>query len=488
MSSLGMLHCPDDPEAPCGPPDTVPPCRICVNAVATGACDRCHDGAYCSSTCFAASRHATTCAWRDTALASAAPLGAYSDALPGNMARQYAETLARDGVVVVPIYDTVAEAAQNRRDMADTLARFPEYLRPGTTPLRYVKSTFGALGNAGSFHNRFVRRVRQQLLLKTVPVMRELRALEAAALGDPRRTATRQLEQLVDRMRVFIGKDAPTAESWHRDMTPDAFTMAGDSIFGGWINLDAPGAPAQRFSCFRQSHRLDPFNGWAAMPPTRARTSSKGFSTFSPAQQRELDALKDAQDRVNHNFLARNQGAALPPNRYDSVLIPPGHMLVFYQEIVHEVLSTRNTTGTDSYRLFTAWRLTDDAQPFAPTNAPEYFRNLEVPHLKSNQRPPMWSVFGNWRPQAVAGLEKWSKETFHPALLVDMPNLYDGDPQGRAPIRVVRIPPYMPSLGEVAVRTGTPVDAHEYPPYTPAELEIYRPTDQWTIEGRRVQL
>lgn len=438
----------------------------------------------------------------------------YPATLTTARALELAQTLVKKGVVVVPVLTTLAERRRAWDDVRATLLRLPEYVASSEAKdkagFEWTRSTFGALGTASSFHNRFVRDLRQRALQAAIPLFRELRALQAAELGDPACTADQKLEMIVDRLRVMRPGTAPTEETWHRDFTPLEETQAGDRIFGGWINLDPD--RNQTFSCINGSHRSDPLNNNAFLDLSydarhaAERKAAAGGNSFT-----KLSAADQA--RVNEH-------------RADwvrSVLIPPGCMVVFYADILHEIAPIKyaGREPFPSYRLFTGWRLTTDPQPLRSTNPPGYFDTMALPKLKSGQPATMFSWDGNWRPLVLANFEKWAMNTFQANLLLpiefkgrrilaDVPadewpphlsqvalaDVPKADGSGKTfktyprTVYLYHAPEQFPSLTEVWELLQTPQAereermARDFPPYSPEERALYRPATEWHLSVR----
>lgn len=170
------------------------------------------------------------------------------------------------------------------------------------------------------------------------------------------------------------------------------------------------------------------------------------------------------------------------------VQVPPGNMIIFYQEMVHEVLAAnRKTHDPPSYRLFTAWRLTSSRRSFEPTNPPNYFTEMPVPKIKSGQEPPMWPLTGNWvgTDKATEGLQNWSRATFHKELLQQKVKNPNNEKQRTFTV----IPRNLPSLSAISKLRGLewPI-SDDYPAYSDEEKTIYRPNSSWTIGGRTFSL
>lgn len=440
-------------------------CEQCPSP-ATGTCAECKRGAFCSEAC-CHKGHGGTC----RVFVSMAPTFPVTVPIGTDAAFQYATELLRDGVVVVPIYETRDMREERRRFFDRALESFPEYRRDRRgVRIKYVKSQFGALGNPSSFHNMFVRLARKEALQRSLPVFSSvLRREKDFFATDPRRNSARLLEQVVDRMRIHMPGEAPSKESWHRDTTPTEFVTDGDSIFGGWINLDVD--EDQFFSCIKTTHLKEPLNAMQHIDyGKRDPVTGSGFKKYSVDDQKRLEAL----------------------NLKTSVRIPPGYMVIFYQELVHEVLAKkRDAKAQPSYRLFTGWRLTHDHLPFIPTHPVGYYTDMDTPRIKSGQAPALYSVVGNWAGTGTPGLAKWSQDTFKPELLVQermastgevftiVPRAFANDPSDKKVPRTVNW-----SLRTVANKLGLkkwPLD--EYPLYTDEEKSVIQPGNIWTLDG-----
>jgi len=394
-----------------------------------------------------------------------------------------AQTLVARGAVAIPVIDpqwlplmqvkfnkALQEFPEYLRDPKDpTLVQRPDQSTDGPQHIKYVLGSFGALGNPGSFHNSFVRNLRWRLHEQVVPLFSRMRAA-----GEDRLTNQHKVHVIPDRMRILTHDAKISAESWHRDTTPQKFTLDDDIIFGGWVNLD-PVKP-QRLSALLDSHRVLP-----DLPEALSTTGHEGFATFSEDDQAMLTAYRDTL-KVDDT----------------EVIVPPGHLLIFYQELIHEVvprpkigvraLAANPDLARPEYRLFTAWRLTRDASALLPTLPGNYFSDMEVPHLKSNQAarmyPPTYYEFG--APAGAEALYAWCKRQFSWAMCTR---------RDRFNKRI--IPATLPSLRTVCSQLAlefppskqSDVDEEEqefylseaaderplYKPYTAAEEHIYRP-------------
>lgn len=363
----------------------------------------------------------------------------------------YVQQLRQNGVVVIPVL-TPAGVAKANALFKEALLSFPEYLphAPGAD-IKYVGGSFGALGNPSSIHNAFVRHLRWDMHC----LLRSFWQQMGQGKG---------VHVVTDRMCIRRPDGAVAAESWHRDTTPAEFVQAEDEIFGGWINLDL--VKPQNFNGLLGSHTSNPI---AALTVTD-RTSA-GFSVFDKEQQKLLEAHRESIEKA----------------RWQTT-IPPGHLLIFYQELIHEVAKgSKSANGHDEYRLFTAWRLTRAATPLAPCLPDDYFSEMALPLLKSDQPMPMWPKVGYRNGAGAAAMNsayKWSVKTFIPEALepwektITLPN---GD-EVYLDKFVVKV---MPSLAELyrLMKKPRPVTL-AYPGYSQEEQEIYYPHDVADITDR----
>jgi hypothetical protein len=344
-------------------------------------------------------------------------------------ATAYATQLITQGWVTIPVYNTAVEQRAIRASFVTTLNSMPEYTQDvatGSLPLYkrdklYVKGGFGALANPSSFHNKWVVDRRMDAMKVVAPVMNKIRFMEAAAFEDPSKGPDRKLEQIPDRMRVLTRRATVQREAWHQDLTPAQYQQAGDSIFGGWINTD--NAP-QYFSAFPGSHIVDPITRRTYVQLKRERReaqhqkksrTSDGFATKTKPEIVALNGLK--QGVVN--AMGEDTRRAADGSGGWLIEVPVGHILVFYQEMVHEVVGGNRVRPAPAYRLFTAFRLTRSDARFMAELSPHFFSRFAVPPLKSAQAPTMYSDTGNWRGAASGsrGLQTWSTTVWRRELL-----------------------------------------------------------------------
>jgi hypothetical protein len=137
--------------------------------------------------------------------------------------------------------------------------------------------------------------------------------------------------------------------AWHRDNSPAA--LADDSIFGGWINLDETD---QYFSCVPGSHEID----------CGIHDGKSGFNSIPKSEHTTLKT-----ERI-------------------LVRIPPSHILIFFQNIAHEVVPRKQKVHMQ-VRVMLGWRLTKSDLPLFPDTL-QRMRDQAIMQIKSSQMPRMF--------------------------------------------------------------------------------------------------
>ncbi len=293
------------------------------------------------------------------------------------------EFLTTFGYVIVQTpFVNENERLEARLEFNKMLRESPEFLVPDDagpdwTPDLPVLGGFAAMGNPSSFHHPFVRRMREILLFTALT--EGVFPLEKNDL----------VEETFDRVVLRRPGQKPTGESLHRDDAPPA--LDGDTLFGGWVNLDDTD---QFFRCAAGTH-------------LEVGDQNKGFAKITHP------------DEIDH------YSAQIKPIKID-----PGHMLVFYERIVHEVAAITRTDKEESmYRMHCGFRLTRQSNPlFDSKTTREWIETQAVPRIKSAQFPTVfptnytnfpdcWNIAANLK--NVHWLPKWSQNTFVDEVLVD---------------------------------------------------------------------
>ena len=255
------------------------------------------------------------------------------------------DSFDKNGYICVPVIDTT-KVSNLREEFLNTCKRFPEYQNTSNIK-KYVTGGFSAFGNPSSFHNLFVRKIRNQMYNVAINTFNN---------------KLLNIEMFFDRMMMRPKGVQPTKELWHRDITPNI--LKTDIIIGGWLNLDSE---SQYFSCIPGTHneKYNNTQGFAKIPESR-------FKEFK--------------------------------NTKKKIEILPGHAIFFHQNIIHEVLPTKN--NIDNYRVFHGFRLTKSKIPIF--NVESVIESQSVPRIPSNQIPAMY-YSANWMYTAQReALEKWS--------------------------------------------------------------------------------
>jgi hypothetical protein len=287
---------------------------------------------------------------------------------------KYVNELKSNGITVIPFLD-LKELEKYHKDFLEETTKFPEYISPDYNEL-LVKGGFGALGNPSSFHNNTIRQLRLQINDLAIKFFQSFQE---------NNTKPRNLEQLFDRFSLRTKGSSTTAESWHRDIAPLKEKFQDDIVFGGWINLDLN--KDQYFSCVMNTH-LD-------------EKETKGF------------ALEKDQKSMEKKYRPLST----------KIKCPPGHWIVFYQNILHEVLKITQKHGYSMKQYF-GWRLTYDIEPLF-NNLDEIIENQGCPKIPSGQQP--WMYGPSHLQFFQQDLIKWSEKMFKPICLEEKINRKTGN-------------------------------------------------------------
>lgn len=367
-----------------------------------------------------------------------------------------AEHLYRQGWVTLPLL-TPTEIQEQRALFFYYLSIAPEHVPDLPRTHKFAKTGFATLGTSSSFHAWFARELRRRAFTEA----RSTFAALALRFGGPRAQQEYNVDTYVDRLMVRQGKhgdqsaQASMAESWHRDESVDDSGQPmpdTDKVFGGWINLNF----------------IDEFLSGAPGTHFTDRNRGTGFGALS-AQDIA------AQDLERKAVRAR---------------VPPGHLLIFFENMAHEVISKAPAANTTQMRLFTGFRMTLDRDPVYEDLLRRLMR-MDWIRLKSGQRPPIWARL-NWT-NNTQDLQQWTLDTLVPALHYVGRQMMTGTRQGQrftVPVQAPEITmfkdvPEAPALlddnGQAQdwVMANPHLDLHEFeamfPPYTRKELQLYIP-------------
>jgi len=305
----------------------------------------------------------------------------------------------------------VANVATLVRQFDETLRNFPEYRRDGPlgNDLNYVLGGFAALGNAASWHNPFVRFLRLHAMRAVYPLFSQMTSQNREYLAE-----------LADRMLYRPANAEPTPESWHRDVKKNQ--ARGETIYGGWINTSEED---QFLSCVLGTQDDQP----------------------NPNDPQGFEKIKDRRMIAQYE---RDKTL---------VRVKPGEILVFREEMVHEVLKVKRPYPVR--RVFLAWMTTLQRDNHFPSDIDTLLRNQAVIKLKSDQMPKLY-------PQAyimyfIDKLTRWSVDTFKPPMLIQKVQKADAKKLPGQTIMIARAE--APSL----VEANFPL----YPAYQPHEVAVF---------------
>lgn len=332
----------------------------------------------------------------------------------------YAQTLLKDGFVVLPTtLSDLATRNQAQHDFIMTLKQFPEFTTDAYINKAFVLGGFSALGNPSSFHNPFVRNLRQQMHTELYHAI--FSELMVSHYPD------HNLEQLIDRMMFRPAGRVPVAESFHRD---DSGGLASDLSMGGWLNINDDD---HIFSCVPGTHCLD-----------ADKKVSIGFSKLSKPQQAEMKGQREL------------------------IKVPAGHAIIFVDNIVHEVLARK--CKFDLMRVFLGFRLTTENQPL-DRGLISNLMSQSVIKLKSGQIPCMYAALhiSNW----INKVEDFSRH-IQPEFTTDF-TFKTGTRVGQS---YVVVPRFMPDLETLSFLTKKNL---KYKEYTDREMAIHHPYRPQTL-------
>lgn len=259
-----------------------------------------------------------------------------------------ASSLMRDGFLVIPLRQRgmeeggrgssspselteVADARLLNSAVLAMTADFPDMQVPSPLPSDFRFSTMldGKLVNAGADHHPLIRRLRVDAFFTLLPFLERLASQQGLDLSKT------GISAIADTLLIRARGTNPTwQETWHRDnmhrdVEPDP--TATEAVFGGWINLDA--GEHQVFRCVPGSHLRE------------------------EAPDSSLSNLFKVPNTKNGYFAIKEE--RVPTERVKNVLVPPAHLLIFFEKMMHAVSRTewRRYSGKPMARLFTGARL-----------------------------------------------------------------------------------------------------------------------------------
>jgi hypothetical protein len=314
------------------------------------------------------------------------------------------ERLTRMGITTLPVI-LPNELKDIRKKFDVTIENFQEYLRDpldsklnsAGNPLVYVLGGFAAFGNPSSFHNLLVRDIRIKCWQETIKLFNKV----ITGYHNKNLRNNYKIEVLYDRMMFRKAGQKAVAEAWHRDVMPGELIDHRDEIYGGWINLDNQD---QYFSCIPGSHL-----------GIIQKDIPSGFDTMTKREMSNMMKNKDVKEAVKTMTKAQRDKylqklinpiiKEVSKHRH-KFKIPPGHMVIFPQYIIHEVVA--NAVKHNMYRLFLGWRMTIRNESLRDND--KYMSEQAVVPLPGGMIPPMYASSHQSQQLGIPTVKKMTKE------------------------------------------------------------------------------
>jgi len=320
-----------------------------------------------------------------------------------------ANHLKEKGWVTIQIYDELALVNQ-RNKFIDALQKMPEFIEPKAMYEEnrpFVLGAFSALGTPSSFHNHVVRNTRMHCHL----------AAKTEVFNDfLREDDDLNLEQTIDRMLYRPAGVKVGGESKHRDESK--YAAKDDIVFGGWVNYDD----------FPHTLRACP----GSHMDKEAIGSTKGF-----------------------NKIPKDSGHVI-----ESIEVPPGHLLIFWERMVHEVANVKNKMKM--HRVFIGFRLTKETEALHKDGTLGLCKDLikmNTMDIKSGQTSWMWTS-NHWSfPKNREKIKQISSDMKH-EVLEDLKVKSTGE-------EFKAVPRFMKSLEHYKMMVYKPYDAREVAMHLP---------------------
>jgi len=241
--------------------------------------------------------------------------------------------LSTEGYTVVPLILNKEISTLYGMILQD-MRLMPEFTKVARDDYRFVAGAFGALGNPSSFHLTSVRNLREQAWNRWVPSL----------FGDDPSLQGKHIQMLFDRVSLRHRGDTIGSEAYHRDICPERKL---GTVYGGWINL---GDTNDSFICVPRTQK-DPY-------------ASTGFvGKFTAEQTREFKL------------------------RERTIPVPPGHMIIFHQRIVHRIANQRVKGHLPRLRVYMGFAI---GRPIFVDQYREAMSKYGAPPLPSGQVPPLY--------------------------------------------------------------------------------------------------
>ena len=173
-------------------------------------------------------------------------------------------------------------------------------------------SARGLMGNPSSQHCEEIRRIRQM-------IHEQLRS------HFMKEYPGKYIQFIIDRVSVRYPGTHVAGDDWHRDMSGPP--EKGTRIFGGWFNLNSTHTSVREAFLQTQYFSHVPCS-WADVLPEADANGNTGYDRLPPEMVAQYKRLREI------------------------AIVPPGHGVIFDENIVHEVKIDKRPKGSPS-----SWRL-----------------------------------------------------------------------------------------------------------------------------------
>ncbi|AUF82271.1 hypothetical protein TetV_179 [Tetraselmis virus 1] len=322
------------------------------------------------------------------------------------MMKRYAHELVTKGYCVVPLPDRtrsllkiVTTRLKSNRPLKEKLSKGLAAFSPVVVDGVEHKGChpgFGGCGFPSSIHGTDCRdlfdSIHEDVYIPFCKALITHKIIQDLVGDDP------YMAFIIDRWCERYPDITPGSEDPHRDISPDTLSFFRDCLmFGGFINANTTKNENQYFTCSEGTH------SFAAV-----RDQGKGFAKISKEEAKKY--------------------------KFQSVEVPPNHILIFVENIVHKVRIKKYKYSI--LRLFTAFQLWKGASPCqdsAPCRAPDnqgkpcflcmqtlFCKKGSFTHVKSKQDNPIFPAFYKNFPKLQKNLVAISHQ---------VPALFDSNPQ-----------------------------------------------------------
>lgn len=269
----------------------------------------------------------------------------------------YRAQLLRDGYCVLPLLDNNLEATTDK--FIELCHNAPELNSDKAPHTRFALGGVGYLPFASVTYHPFVRNI-NQLAYDLVTSNRIFDDYIAARFTEEERNTPGKIRcSMIPDRCLYRFPDQQVCEKgkWHRDLAPHILPEHTDICFGGWINLNHD--TSHFFKCFPGSHiHTHPIHSFLTYDNPKL-----GFANFSDADQLILSKQ-------------------WPKLSSGLVEVPPGHILVFRESLIHTVFKNPRV-NVPLLRIHTSFLVSTIFTPLHDRQLDPLFLNTYHPEHQS---------------------------------------------------------------------------------------------------------